>query len=289
DGMLDTGDSTKDLSGMYFTTHDRDNDRAGGNCAGWGGGWWFNFCHNAFLNGPWYPGHWIDPWSPTVRDGNVRPMDCRSLLADGYTVSCVYKVYPSYNSPVDVYCDMDIKDGGWTVIQKRVDGSTDFDRTWNEYKEGFGSVHSSYWIGNDIIHQLTKNRPSLYVSITLTNGTNLFQQYGTFSVNNETDNYRLYLAGPTEGTLGDSMLDTGNPIDLDLSGMNFSTPDRDNDRWSNGNCAAVSHTRGGWWFNWCGYAFLNGPWSPAYWYKPWWPTLADGSQITETVMMIKTH
>ncbi|XP_062603292.1 ficolin-1-like [Saccostrea cucullata] len=130
------------------------------------------------------------------------------------------------------------------------------------------------------------NRPSLYVSITLTNGTTLYQQYGEFSVNNETDNYRLYLKGPTEGTLGDSMLDTGNSW-VDQSGMYFSTRDRDNDMWSDNNCAA--YWRGGWWFNMCYRAFLNGPWSPESWVWPWYPTVVDGQEIKDTVMMIKAH
>ncbi|XP_062568820.1 microfibril-associated glycoprotein 4-like [Saccostrea cucullata] len=218
---------------------------------------------------------------------NFRPKDCKSLLAVGFTASCIYTIYPWYNNPVEVFCDMDTKDGGWTAIQRRVNGSIDFDRFWNEYKEGFGSAYSSYWIGNDVIHQLTMNRPSLYVSITLTNGTTLYQQYKEFSVSSETDNYRLYLAGPTEGTLGDSMLDTGYPNYDDLSGMYFSTHDRDNDRWIY-NCADFYNRKGGWWFNGCHRAFLNGRWSLEYWVWPWYPTLTDGREIKETVMMIKT-
>ncbi|XP_062568836.1 ficolin-1-like [Saccostrea cucullata] len=214
-------------------------------------------------------------------------MDCKRLLADGFTLSGVYTIHPWDNSSVDVYCDMDTEDGGWTIIQRRVNGSIAFNRTWNEYKEGFGSVHSSYWIGNDVIHQLTKNRPSLYVSITLTNGTTLYQQYGEFSVNNETDNYRLYLGGPSEGTLGDSMIDTGKSW-ADLSGMYFSTPDRDNDN-NTVNCAALSDRRGGWWFNTCHLAFLNGQWSPGSWADPWFPTVIHNKDIKETVMMIKTR
>ncbi|XP_061190452.1 fibroleukin-like [Saccostrea echinata] len=141
---------------------------------------------------------------------------------------------------------------------------------------------------NDVIHLLTKHKPSLYVSLTLTNGKTLYQQYGQFSITDEADKYRLYLKGPTTGTLGDSMLNTGRS-DTDLSGMYFSTPDKDNDRWSEVNCAADSKVRGGWWYNACHQAFLNGPWSPEDWFYPWYPLLMEGREKKETVMMIKPH
>ncbi|XP_062606761.1 ryncolin-4-like [Saccostrea cucullata] len=223
-------------------------------------------------------------------EGCKHPLNCKALLADGHTMSAVYTIYPCNNQwSVNVQCDMTTKGGGWTVIQRRVDGSTDFDRTWQEYKEGFGSVNSSYWLGNDVIYLLTNQKPSLYLSITLTNGTTLYQQYGEFSISNEADNYRLYLNGPTTGTLGDSMMLNTGMSDTNLFGMAFSTPDRDNDGWSAGNWAALTNIRGGWWFNKCHYAFLNGPWSPEDWHYPWFPLLRDGTEIKETVMMIKTH
>ncbi|XP_062580840.1 ficolin-2-like [Saccostrea cucullata] len=143
--------------------------------------------------------------------------------------------------------------------------------------------------GNDVIHLLTKrNNSSLYVSITLQNGTTLYEMYDGFSVSDEAGKYQLFLAGPATGTLGDSMLDTGYPNNYDLSGMSFTTPDRDNDR-SPSNCAAHSTRRGGWWFNYCHFAFLNGQWSPGDWYKPWYPTLENGTSVKGTTIMIRRN
>ncbi|XP_061170838.1 fibroleukin-like [Saccostrea echinata] len=181
---------------------------------------------------------------------------------------------------------MDTMDGGWTAIQKRVDGSLSFDRTWTEYKNGFGDPEQNIWIGNDIIHQLTKgNNSSLYVSIMLVNGSRLYELYDQFSVSHEAEKYQLYLAGNAEGTLGDGMFNTGYYNINQLSGMYFSTLDRDNDRNTKINCAVKY--KGGWWFNACYTAFLNGAWPPDYWTNPWYPTVKTGLSVKETKMMIR--
>ncbi|CAG2212160.1 unnamed protein product [Mytilus edulis] len=70
--------------------------------------------------------------------------------------SGIYTIYPDKSKGIKVYCDM--TDGkGWTVIQRRIDGSTDFARTWNEYKEGFGDVRKEYWFGNKYLNILTSS------------------------------------------------------------------------------------------------------------------------------------
>ena len=39
------------------------------------------------------------------------------------------------------------------VIQRRFNGSVDFNRDWNAYVEGFGSVDGEHWIGLSTIKQ----------------------------------------------------------------------------------------------------------------------------------------
>ncbi|XP_062571133.1 fibroleukin-like [Saccostrea cucullata] len=214
-------------------------------------------------------------------------MDCKDLHENGKTVSDVYTIYPFGNmdDSVSVYCDMDTMGGGWTAIQKRVAGSVGFQRKWIKYKEGFGDPNEDTWIGNDVIHQLTKEKKtSLYISITLQNDTTLYELYEQFSVASETDNYRLFLAGKATGTLGDRMMNIPYTA-YTLNKMSFSTFDRDNDNKQDGKCA--NRHKGGWWFNDCYYAFLNGPWSFRNWTDPWSPKVTSGTQVKKTMMMVK--
>ncbi|XP_066266447.1 angiopoietin-related protein 7-like [Branchiostoma lanceolatum] len=178
--------------------------------------------------------------------------DCSSLFRSGTTASGVYSVRLNPALQMEVYCDMETSGGGWTVIQRRQDGSVPFNRTWEEYKQGFGNKNGEYWLGNDIIHFLTTQKAyRLRVDLEEWGGQRRFSEYNTFRVGgpvqNSTQNYRLEVSG-YQGNAGDAMIIN--------NGMSFSTIDRDNDV-LRGSC---SRHRGnaGWWFRACGSALLNG-------------------------------
>ena len=159
----------------------------------------------------------------------------------------MYSVNPDGKGHFDVYCDMRTDGGGWTVFQRRQDGSVDFYRGWNDYKSGFGELTAEFWLGNDKIHRLTASRPSsLRVELEDWNGVRVYAKYGKFNISDEQAQYRLEVSSYS-GTARDSLAYHNN--------MAFSTKDRDNDRRSS-NCAVVS--TGAWWYNSCHYSNLNG-------------------------------
>ena len=136
---------------------------------------------------------------------------------------------------------------GWTVFQRRFDGSVDFFRDWNSYKEGFGDFGSEFWLGNDDIHKITLQDSQLLIELEDFNGETAHAFYDSFRVGSEGEKYVLHL-GEFTGTGGDSMSSMHN-------GMKFSTKDQDNDDYSNS--CAQTYT-GAWWYGSCHLANLNG-------------------------------
>ncbi|GLD58049.1 angiopoietin-4-like protein, partial [Lates japonicus] len=126
-----------------------------------------------------------------------------------------------------VYCDMVTGGGGWTVFQRRFNGSMDFQRSWREYKMG---------------------QYSLRVELRDWEGNPTHSQYDRFTLASERQQYRLYLRGYS-GT-------AGKQSSLATHGTGFSTRDQDNDNCDHCKCALM--LTGGWWFDACGFSNLNG-------------------------------
>ncbi|XP_066912479.1 microfibril-associated glycoprotein 4-like [Clytia hemisphaerica] len=146
--------------------------------------------------------------------------------------------------------------GSWTLLQKRTKagGTVDFQRTWQEYKQGFGKMEENeFWLGNQIIHEMT-NRGigyKIYIWAKNFNGAKGHASYTNFRVGPESDSYRLECA--TAPTFGQNALYNGN---------RFTTFDRDNDQFQSGNCAAYQDLSGGFWYSSCGGFYPNGQYIP---------------------------
>ncbi|XP_052098336.1 fibrinogen-like protein 1 [Mytilus californianus] len=205
-----------------------------------------------------------------------RPTDC-SEIPNG-SISGVYKIFAN-NNCVSVYCDM--KGDGWTVIQRRQDGLTEFYRDWSDYKNGFGSLTGEHWLGNDNIFNIVNGKSyKLRFDIKNKSGEWRYAQYEIFKIADESEEYKLTLAGYS-GNAGDAMLNNKDQR-LNLTGQRFSTRDRDNDILPDGQC--TSSRRGGWWFKWCSFCNPNGIYFPEtvygtvgiYWYT--WTNSFDGMQ-----------
>ncbi|XP_073703646.1 uncharacterized protein tnxba [Garra rufa] len=184
----------------------------------------------------------------TAQLSHPYPTDCSEVQINGKKESGEAEIYPEGKDgePVVVYCDMETDGGGWTVFQRRMDGSTDFFRSWRDYSRGFGLLSGEFWLGNDILHTLTSRTPmSLWVDLRSGNDT-AFAHYANFNVSSEANHYAIELSGYF-GTAGDSMkYHNGRP---------FSTKDKDPNILSI-HCAKAY--MGGWWYKNCYKANLNG-------------------------------
>ena len=77
--------------------------------------------------------------------------DCQDAFEKGERKSGnIYNLQPDSTwKVIRAVCKFDDQ-SGWTVIQRRLDGSVDFYRNWTEYAQGFGNLNGEYWIGKMI-------------------------------------------------------------------------------------------------------------------------------------------
>ncbi|XP_036944949.1 angiopoietin-related protein 6 [Acanthopagrus latus] len=210
--------------------------------------------------------------------------DCQHVMESGETTSGIYLLRPqSANRLLQAWCEQSRAQGGWTVIQRRQDGSVNFFRTWEQYKQGFGNLDGEYWLGLEHLYWMTKQATyKLRVALEDWQGRQVFAEYDSFHLEPESDWYRLRL-GQYQGTAGDSLSWHNNKA--------FTTLDRDKDSYT-GNCAHFQ--KGGWWYHMCAHSNLNGVWYRGGHYRSryqdgvYWAEFHGGSySLKRVTMMIK--
>ncbi|XP_062543689.1 protein scabrous [Armigeres subalbatus] len=182
---------------------------------------------------------------------NKLPRDCTQIhrmKAQGQTTGQggegnLYLIAPAgQHHPLMTQCFNE-----WTTIQRRQDGSVDFNRSWEDYANGFGSPAGEFWIGNQALHHLTNDNCSrLRIVMQDIYDNTWFADYDAFRIASREDGFRLELAG-YNGNASDAFEYQNH--------MQFSAIDVDRDI-SNTHCAG--NYEGGWWFSHCQHANLNG-------------------------------
>ena len=144
---------------------------------------------------------------------------------------------------------METDGGGWTVFQRRMDGSVDFYRNWDDYVHGFGNISEEHWLGLSKLHRLA-NGVSTELRVCMKDKDDVYgyAKYSLFYIGGSSTDYALRIAGYSGSSeVGDSL--------TYHDGQKFTTKDNDNDLCSN-NCAV--HWFGAWWYKTSYFSNLNG-------------------------------
>ncbi|VDM75453.1 unnamed protein product [Strongylus vulgaris] len=192
--------------------------------------------------------------------------DCSVHIESGGG-SGVYLISPDGADAFQAYCDQEKAGGGWTVIQRRIDPSVYFyNRTWQEYEDGFGDFDGSHWLGLQNIYRLAPRQGDSWIlrielrgdhcrgNGCLNKNDGYWWGEWPFKLGEPSSGYVLDLGPMKAGNLtgsGSSLLEKFN------GGRPFTAIDRDNDAVNGLNCAQFRNY-GGWWHGDCGYVALNG-------------------------------
>ena len=182
--------------------------------------------------------------------------DCLEYRKSGIKINGIYKVHQNILKIIQVYCDQTTDGGGWTVFQRRADGSVNFLRDWENYKNGFGQLQNEFWLGNENIYSLClqgllPRGNELRIDMMNNKNVKIYAKYGIFNVGSAATKYILHIGG-FSGTATKDRLTIHNA-------KMFSTYDSNNDKVCR-NCALEFF--GAWWYAAGFDSHLNGLYYP---------------------------
>uniref|UniRef100_A0A6B0V7T4 Putative ixoderin b5 n=1 Tax=Ixodes ricinus TaxID=34613 RepID=A0A6B0V7T4_IXORI len=195
----------------------------------------------------------FDPCT-TNKPGN-RSVSCSQLKRQGHNDNGEYEIY-ILGKPINVTCDMASKDGGgWTVIQSRSEKETGvdfFEKNSTDYERGFGTAGESFWIGLENLRALTSypnNPQALKIELRKASGRTetIVVHYKKFQVGSKEEKYKLTI-DEYDGQGRYDALSHHKGADFSVKDSK-TKPERD---------CRKGILSGGWWFQPCNEANLNG-------------------------------
>ncbi|NP_001011408.1 angiopoietin-related protein 3 precursor [Xenopus tropicalis] len=170
--------------------------------------------------------------------------DCNDIYNRGERSSGIYTIRPNGSTAFDVYCEITSESAN-TVIQRRTDGSVDFNQTWETYLNGFGELTGEFWLGLEKIHAISQQADYiLHIELQDWKENWRFVEY-MFTLGNQDTSYALQLT-QVSGNIPSAL-----PEQREIL---FSTSDQNS---GDLKCPAETFS-GGWWNTACSGTNLNG-------------------------------
>ncbi|XP_026521759.1 angiopoietin-related protein 3 [Notechis scutatus] len=184
----------------------------------------------------------------TAKNSNSRgnATDCTWIYNAGERSNGIYSIKPNGSKAFNVYCEME-GENPWTIIQKRSNGSVDFNQTWESYIDGFGNLDGEFWLGLQKIYSIVDQADYiLRIELEDWKANKRYIEY-TFKMGGPNRDYALFLSRIT-GNIPNAL-----PEQKEIK---FSTKDHSNSTERKLNC--TESDSGGWWYNVCEETNLNG-------------------------------
>ena len=142
-------------------------------------------------------------WNIAAAENECKPKDCYDLKCLGISTGKdgPHTIYPGTADlpQLQVSCDQETDGGGWIIYQRRLDGSVNFSRNWEDYKSGFGTIGDNtteMWLGNENIYQLLQAYGSteceLWVEVGAFDGGVCSAKCYPFKMSEDARGYRLH-------------------------------------------------------------------------------------------------
>ncbi|XP_029474488.1 angiopoietin-related protein 3 [Rhinatrema bivittatum] len=177
---------------------------------------------------------------------NDIPNDCNDFYNGGQRIPGIYSIQPNGSEIFNVYCEI-TPDSAWTVIQRRIDGSLDFNQTWDSYANGFGDLNGEFWLGLERLYAIAQQADYiLHIELEDWGANKRYIEY-TFTLGNKETDYMLFLS-QTSGNIPSAM--------SEQTEIRFTTRDHTSTAKRESNCP--ESYSGGWWHAECGGTNLNG-------------------------------